>query len=126
MRHFVIALLLSFISGGMLSAHQFTPTYPKLEPAYIDGVLVAKMSLFNKRNDVEYYEIQVFDVNWNPIEFGVSENIVHVSYLETKKIDVYIRESDRKKATYICTRSKLQAEKKTQSLVSSRICSKIK
>lgn len=114
------------LAGGAANAHQFSPTYPLLEPSYVDGVLETKMTLFNKRNDVEYYELGVFDSSWNPIPFIAENKIIHVKYLETKNITIYIRQVDSKKITYICTRSKILSVAGTQSLVSSRICSKIK
>jgi hypothetical protein len=46
-----------------------TPTYPVLDSSYINGVVVAKMKLFNRRNDVEYYQIEVFTKDWKPINF---------------------------------------------------------
>lgn len=120
---FIIAILLL---SGRVSAHQMTPTYPKLEPSFMDGVLRTKMSLFNKRDDVRFYEINVFDVNWNPLEFATTERVLQVNYLQTKNFEVYIRVADKDKVTYICTRSKLQSRGAAVPLVSSRICSKIK
>ena len=49
-----------------------------------------------------------------------------VAYLETKRIDVYVRNSDRRRVVYICTISKLSANSKDATLISSRICSKVK
>ena len=50
-------------------AHEMTPTYPEWRYSIYSDLLVTKMEMFNKRNDVEYYEIAVFDENWNPIPF---------------------------------------------------------
>lgn len=120
--------ILIFALGGMqASGHEFTPAYPKLEPAYIEGVLVAKMELFNRRNDVNFYEISVFDGEWNLIPFAATDKIIEVSYLQKKYIEVYIREKDKNKAVYICSKSKLTPKGDERvAIISSRICSKIK
>lgn len=107
-------------------AHEWTPTYPKLVPSYVDGVLRARMQIYNNRKDIEYYEISVYDENWNPIKFAVSDRIVRVRHLQRKTIDVHIRKQDEEKATYICTRSKILSDIQKGTNVASRICSKIK
>lgn len=121
----LLSALLIF-GANHIYAHEFTPTYPRFEPSYVDGILQTKMKIFNKRNDVEYYELDVYDKDWNPIDFGANEKVFHLSYLETKYLDVYIRKSDSDKVTYICTSSKLIAKKESTTLISSKICSKIK
>lgn len=118
--------LFIFALGSWAEGHQFTPTYPKLEPSYIDGVLVTKMELFNSRQDVNFYEVSVSTEDWKPVPFATESNIVEVAYLQRKTIEIYIRERDRQRAVYICTKSKLQENKTGVTLVSSRICSKIK
>lgn len=121
----LVFVLLLF--GGQATAHQFTPTYPKFEPSFIDGVMQTKMELFNKRQEVGYYELDVFDENWRPITFASSESkILRVEYLETKTIEVYVKVQDVKRVTYICTESKLFKDSARQSLISSKICSKVK
>jgi hypothetical protein len=85
------------------------------------------MELFNKRPEVEYYEIQVFDKEWKQVPFASESKIIQVKYLETKKINVYVRNEDALTLGYICSESKLRKgnlEKNT--IISSRICSKIK
>lgn len=120
-------LVFALLFGGHANAHQFTPTYPKFEPAFVDGVLQTKMELFNKRQEVEYYELGVFDENWNKVTFAASESkVMHVGYLETKTIEVFLKAQDVKKAVYICTESRLFKDKGRETLVSSKICSKIK
>ena len=114
------------LGGKQVWAHEFTPAYPTLEPSYMDGILVTKMLLFNRRQDVSYYEISVFDGQWNPVPFAAVDKIFEAKYLERKFIDVYIREKDRSRAVYICTKSKMQNDDDKVTLISSRICSKIK
>jgi len=124
MRYIMLAVMMSLC--GYASAHQWTPTYPKLERSYVDGILQVTMELFNSRKDVKYYEILVYDSEFNPVKFAAQERIVEVQYLKRKSIDVFIREQDRDVATYVCSKSKLLKGTGTATIVSSRICSKIK
>jgi hypothetical protein len=84
------------------------------------------MEMFNKREDVEFYEIGVFDENWNAIPFVTSYNIIKLRYLGHVAFDVYIRKDDVSRAEYICSKSKLRKDGNTKTAVSSRICSKFK
>ena len=68
---FIAALFLA----GKVSAHEMTPTYPNLVPSYVDGLVSAKMTMFNARKDVDYFEIGVFDDEWNPVPFAASAKI---------------------------------------------------
>ena len=106
-------------------AHEWTPTYPKFEQSFLDGIVVTTMSLFNKRKEIEYYEITVFDGKWQPVPFASTSKLVHVSYLETANIDIYIREVDCERIEYICTESKILTDDTSQTGVTSRICSKV-
>jgi len=114
-----------FIFAATAQAHEWTPTYPKFEPSFLDGIVVTTMSLFNKREEIEYYEITVFDEEWQPVPFASTSKLVHVSYLETKSIDIYIREVDCDRIEYICTESKIFIDDTSQTGVTSRICSKV-
>jgi hypothetical protein len=116
---------LAFI-GCTANAHQFLPTYPKFEQSFIDGVSSVKMELFNKRPEIEYYEVQVFDKDWNKISFASEAKLINIKHLETKKINVYVRNEDVLKLGYVCTESKSKKEDSKYTIVSSRICSKIK
>ena len=85
------------------------------------------MKLFNKRNDIRYYRVGVYDSEWNKIPFIVSGGkVINVEYLDTKRFDVYIQESKRKDVTYICTKSLTLQDGSTRSIMASRICSKVK
>ena len=125
MRYLILFLALA-LGGKQVWAHEFTPAYPILEQSYMDDVLVAKMLIFNRREDVNFYELSVFDAQWNPIPFATTDKIVEVRYLERKFIDIFIRERDKSRAVYICSRSKLQTDGDKLAVISSRICSKIK
>ena len=118
-------MLLAGLSSS-LYGHQLTPTYPTLEQSYAPGILKAEMVLFNSRADIRFYEFQVYYKDWNPVEFAAAEKIVNVEYLERKTIDIFIRRLDETKAVYICSVSKILKGSKQSSIISSRICSKIK
>lgn len=121
----LLAILFFTLCGPVL-AHQFTPTYPQFTSSYVDGVLSTKMELFNKRKDVEYYELSVFTKDWEPVSFASEGRIIRVKYLETKKLNVYIKVEDLKNVSYICTESRLRKEDVRDTVISSRICSKVK
>ena len=82
--------------SGQVSAHQWTPTYPRFEPSYVDGIWRARMTLYNARRDISYFEISVFDDDWEKVPFAVTDEIVKVPYLSRKRIDIHIREQDRR------------------------------
>ena len=107
-------------------AHEMTPTYPALAPSYINGVSVAKMRLFNRREDVGYYQILVYTEDWLPISFASEEKIIKIGYNKTKSFNVYVRSVDLDKTVYISTVSKVFKGTNQIALVSSMICSKIK
>ena len=119
-------IILILWASGHVSAHEFTPTYPKLKTSYVEGVLYATMTLFNARDDVEYYEFGVFDAEWNKVPFAIQNKIMRFKHLEKKKVDIYIREKDSKDAVYICSKSKLLVDGGSKTSIISRICSKIK
>jgi hypothetical protein len=83
------------------------------------------MTLFNKRKDIEYYEISVYDKDWNPVPFASTQKLINVSYLSQKSVDIYIREKDFNRIEYICTTSKRILGDTQSSGIDSRICSKV-
>ena len=107
-------------------AHEMTPTYPKWVPSHVQGVYKTTMEMFNKRKDVEWYEIGVFDEKWKPVNFVTSYRLFNMPYLSHVKFDVYVATPDVAIATYICSKSKLREVREQKSMVSSRICSKFK
>ena len=92
----------------------------------MDGIVQTRMTLFNTRKDVDYFEVQVMDVNMNPVEFAVTDQIIHAPHLKRKNVEIYIREIDIDRVVYICSVSKLLVAGNTGASVSSRICSKVK
>ena len=121
-----VILLVLLIIGGYASAHQFTPTYPKLLRTYVEGVRVVNMNLFNSRKEISWYSINVFDKDWKSIAFASSSKLINLQHLERKDIEIFIKEEDKDKVTYICSKSKILATVKSPAIIMSRICSKIK
>jgi hypothetical protein len=124
MFRYVIALMM--VLSCSANAHQFLPTYPKFQNSFVEGVVYTKMELFNKRKEIGFYELGVFDGDWNSITFATESKIIRVNYLETKYINVYIKKEDLKRAVYICTESKIRKEDIQATSIASKICSKIK
>ena len=120
---YIIVLLISFLGVNSSLAHEMVPAYPRLEPAFVEGVVKADLTLFNRRMDVDFYQITVFDNEWKTIPFATETNIIQIEYLSRKKFTVYLREEDKDKAGWICTRSKI-LKGEGPAVVSSRICSK--
>jgi hypothetical protein len=109
-----------------VSAHEMTPTYPEWEPSHVEGVYKTTMEMFNKRKDVEWYEIGVFDEKWQPVNFVTSYRIFQMPHLSRVKFDVFIALPDVGKAEYICSKSKLRLISEQKTMVASRVCSRFK
>lgn len=126
MYRFVILLALFFTSAA--HGHQFTPAYPELRNSWMPGVWMTELKLFNKREEISYYEFSVFDKEWNAIKFATPQRVQKIPYLVTENIEIYIKDEDVEKALYICSTSKLLKTKGGNfgQAISSRICSKIK
>ena len=124
MKYYVIAAAL-FLSTGA-AAHELTPAYPEFQPSHVDKVSVTKMKLWNRREDVSYYELNVYDEKWNPIPFAAADRLMQVGYLQTKTFEVYVRDSDIDKIEFICTTSKQLKEDVKSTGITSRICSRVK
>jgi len=119
-------LIIIFIGWATaISSHEMTPAYPILKPTSVSGIVKADMSLFNSREDVEYYQIDLFDLNWTNLPFSSKYKIINVKYKERKDFTVYIRKIDLDEATYICTTSKIKKNIKSRTIIISRICSRI-
>lgn len=119
-------VLLLIIMTTSVQAHEMVPTYPKLEPSYMQGLQKTNITIFNKRPEVEYYEIGVFTKDWGPIPFVSTYKVFPVPYLSTVTVELFIRDKDKERVTYICSKSKLRKSYETRPAVSSRICSKVK
>lgn len=121
-----ILLLSLLVLSGYASAHEWTPTYPKLRMSHIQNVWVTEMKLFNGRSDIEYFDVRVFDKDMNKVPSAVIGNPVNVKYQSIEYIDVFIKNKDKNRAVYICSQSKALATSDSKPLLYTRICSKIK
>ena len=120
-----IALLCAlFVQSMHLSAHEMTPTYPVLKPSFMAGIYTTEMQMFNTREEVEYYEIDVLDSEFYTIPFATKHKVMNVGYLSHVKFDVYIRDQDIDRAVYICTTSRLKKDAGKNSMITTKICSK--
>lgn len=127
MKNLKYYLAVAAMAGGPVMAHELTPTYPTLTPSYIPGVWSTHVVLWNARQEINYYKVEVFDADMQPLSFiSTGGDLKRVDYLGRSHIEVFVREEDKDKATYICTESKLKKGSAQRSLVASKVCSKIK
>lgn len=122
---YIITTLIAVLACASVNAHELTPTYPEFKQSIYNNVLSTTMSIFNRRDDISFYQIEVYDIDWNPIEFAARKVILNVEYLERTTFEVYVKSSDVQDVTYICTRSKI-LKGESVSVVASNICSKVK
>ena len=120
LKYIIVGIMLALPAG----AHEMVPTYPTLTLSHVDGLLKTTMKMFNKRADVEYYEVGVFDKDFNPVPFVTAYNVFKLEYLSHTTFDIYIREQDRDRAVYVCSRSKIRKDNNTKAAIASKICSK--
>ena len=118
----IIAFL---VWASYVTAHEMTPAYPEVKMSHVKNVLKVEMSLFNSREEIKYYQIDLFDLNWMPIPFSTTYRIMKVDYKEHRAFDVYIRKRDLPEAVYLCTTSKVRKTNVSRTLVSSKICSRL-
>ncbi|MEK9896074.1 MAG: hypothetical protein VW518_06570 [Burkholderiaceae bacterium] len=120
-----LALAVGFLfAATSVSAHELTPTYPKLLPSIVDGLLSAKLNMFNARKDVDYFEIGVFTEDMVPIPFATVNQIIKVPMGTSYTFEIFIRNRDKDAAVYVCTISKLRSDKAQNAIISSKVCSK--
>ena len=118
-------ILIFMLLGFQAQAHEMTPAYPKFSYSHISGVSVAKMLLWNRRDDTSYYQIGVFTGDWKEIPFASMQKLIKVKHTKKYPFEVYIRNSDLERVTYICTSSKSFKGEGQRTIVTSRICSKV-
>ncbi len=119
-------VILWALLSSIVAAHDMTPTYPKWKMSFIPSAKMTSMEVFNKRSDVQWYQIGVFDEDWQPIPFVTRYKILRVKYLSRVKFDVYVNDNDSKRAEYICSPSKLRVNDDFKPIVESTICSRLK
>jgi hypothetical protein len=120
------SVILWLLLCGSVVAHDMTPTYPKWKMSFIPSANMTTMQIFNKRADVEWYQIGVFDKEWNSIPFVTRYKILNIKHLQRVKFDVYVNKTNAKLAEYICSTSKLRGDDNFKPIVESRICSRFK
>ena len=118
-----LAIAILFATGA--GAHEMTPAYPELHQSAVAQIMQADLSLFNARNDVEYYSISVLDGEMNPIQFASAQRVMHVPPGARKDFEIYIKEVDVDRVVYVCTTSMLRAGEENNAIVSSRIWSRL-
>ena len=111
--------------GACATSHEMTPAYPEVKMSHVKNVVKVEMSLFNSREEIKYYQIDLFDLNWMNIPFSTPYRIMKVGYKEHKAFDVYIRKRDMPEAVYLCTTSKVKKTNQSRTLISSRVCSRL-
>ena len=111
--------------GACATSHEMTPAYPEVKPSHVKNVVKVQMTLFNSREEIKYYQIDLFDLNWMNIPFSTPYRIMKVEYKEHKAFDVYIRKRDMPEAVYLCTTSKVKKTNQSRTLISSRVCSRL-
>ena len=119
-------VILWLLLCGSVAAHDMTPTYPKWKMSFIPSAKMTTMQVFNKRSDVQWYEIGVFDEEWQPIPFVTRYKIINIKYLHRVRFDVYVNDKNAKVVEYICSTSKLRGNDDFKPIVESRICSRFK
>ena len=120
------SVILWVLLCSSVAAHDMTPTYPKWKMSFIPSAKMTTMQVFNKRSDVQWYEIGVFDKEWKPIPFVTRYKIINIKYLKRVEFDVYVNEANVKQTEYICTTSKLRGNDDFKPIVESKICSRFK
>ena len=119
-------VILWLLLCGSVAAHDMTPTYPEWKMSFIPSANMTTMQIFNKRADVEWYQIGVFDKEWNSIPFVTRYKILNIKHLQRVKFDVYVNKKNSELVEYICSTSKLRGNDNFKPIVESRICSRFK
>ena len=106
--------------------HMYSASFKYSLLIYTSNFTRFKYLIFNKRADVKWYQIGVFDKEWNLLPFVTRYKILKVKYLSRVKFDVYISDEYLDNAEYICSTSKLRGNDNFKPIVESRICSRFK
>ena len=120
------SVILWVLLSSSVVAHDMTPTYPEWKMSFIPSAKMTTMQIFNKRADVEWYQIGVFDKEWNSIPFVTRYKILNIKHLQRVKFDVYVNKKNSELVEYICSTSKLRGNDNFKPIVESRICSRFK
>jgi len=128
MRLFYFFMILVFVGAGYAirdaHSHEMVPARFELKQSPAVNIHMTTFKMFNARDDVDYYQVSVYDQDWNRVPFASFDRVFKLEHLQRKEVKVYIQEEDIPSVTYVCTESKLYKGK--GAYVASRICSKIK
>ena len=116
---------LGFICKSV-SAHEMTPTYFKTTNSVYNNIYKTELSLFNSREEQLYYEITVYDDDWNKVPFATSERLLKIDQFKRKDFELFFKKRDLDRVVYVCTKSKTPKGQTESTGVTSRICSKRK
>ena len=122
MRNIITAAAI-FLSTSA-AAHEMTPTYFQLVPSMVTNIWTTEMNIFNRREDVNLYEMEVYTADWTPLPFASFNREFYLDYGEVITVDLYFRNIDKNRVTYICSRS--VPEDNDVSSIASLICSKVR
>ena len=85
-----------------------------------------RQSIFSRSSEHDRIPLK----HMKPMVFATTDRIISLPHRSRKNFSVYIRKKDVKRAVYVCTVSKLNrlvnAENNANTVISSRVCSKIK
>lgn len=112
--------------ASAVTSHEQTPAYPKMKYSTVKGVVKYELSLFNQREEIKYFQLALYDQNFEGLPFSAKYRIMKVDYQTRKNFNVYIRKQDLGRAMYICTISKVAKGISSKPFVQSMVCSKIK
>lgn len=121
-----ILIMIMWVLAMPVYAHELTPTYFELKPSVYDNIYETQMMLFNRREDVRFYEIAVYDKEWNTIPFATKNKVMKIDYLKKTFVTLYFKKQNLYDVYYVCTTSKLVKGEVISSGIASKICSKIK
>lgn len=109
-----------------VSAHEMTPTYFKVTNSVYNNIYQTKLNIFNSREDQLYYQITVYDEDFNKVPFAASERLLKIEQFKKKDFELFFRRRDLDRIVYVCTESKTPKGQTQSTGVTSRICSKRK
>lgn len=125
MKQFMSALMFVLACGPAM-AHELTPTYPEFRASYMRDISVTTMEMFNAREEIEFYRVDVYTENWDPIPFATGQRVFRIQHRERYTFNVYVRDSDLDKLEFICTTSMIEEGTVDSQGISSRVCSRVK
>lgn len=121
-----LLILTTALTTAVSFAHQMTPTYIKLSRTSNQEVLQTTVTITNRRNDVNYFELSVFNDEWKPVPFATFQRVIEIPFSKSKSASVYIKRTDSIEVAYVCSSSKIVKVEQTKPIVISKVCSKMK